>query len=154
MSNAVVAPKVPVSRPAAALRAALAKAPRDAASHCLRCERSHDACTCCADDPHGGVSFNLTLADGRKLAGVRVHGAGGEIGAGCYENRTHAKQHALKRLRGVVDLAENGRPLTVYEPKPGHVKVYVGAWKPSEDEETVEIVDIRGASVALARGGR
>lgn len=44
-----------------------------------------------------------------------------------------------------------GKVSTVYEPKPGHAKVYFGEFKPSEAEEVIEILDLRGAFVSLAR---
>lgn len=98
------------------------------------------------------MRFDLDLADGRKLRGVRIQGNGGEMGAAWSHligkpSERLARRDEVRRLRKLAQWAEQGRALPIYEPQPGHVKVYHG----SLNDETVEIVDIRGAKVRASR---
>lgn len=62
--------------------------------------------------------FRIVTADGREFVG-RVHGSGGEIAGG----------NALARLTIAKARAESGKASPLYEPKPGHVAMYLGrAW--------------------------
>ena len=107
-----------------------------------------------------GVRFDLTLADGRTLRGVRIHGRGGELGcrwAGtAFEHRESPVRGMLKRLRAIIKIANAGRQLPIFEPSPGCVRCYFGPWCSDLADEKIEDVSIRGASVELharPRGG-
>lgn len=94
-----------------------------------------------------GIFFDLELADGRKVT-CRVHGNGGEIGASILTpHREEARGGLYERLAHEIERATGGKDLACYEPEPGHVKGYIGPFKPSEAEETVEHVDLRGAKL-------
>lgn len=84
--------------------------------------------------PNEAAVVTLREAGGRLLVGVSVHGAGGPI----------SKAHGPERLRELLRLAALGRPLPVYEPRPGFVWAYrltagsiTGGWE----------VDLRGAEL-------
>lgn len=95
------------------------------------------------------IRFAIQTADGRRFVGP-VHGAGGVLGG-----RPH---HALARLRADAERATNdpGHRLSVYEPAPGHCRIYpdysaAGNGEPAD-------VPLAGAQVELAwsaaRAGR
>ena len=93
--------------------------------------------------------FDIKLKSGRKLKGVRVQGNGGEIGADSIGDR-QLRQHEV-RLRGAVQMMTNGKRSSIYEPEPGHAKVYFRERKGDELWEIIEVIDLRGADVALAK---
>jgi len=98
-----------------------------------------------------GVTYTIKLASGEKVT-ARIHGAGGLIGAEL-DPRTRTATHLrtyLGILRLYVTRADAGRALPCYEPKPGHVKAYVGRATPDSDGNE-RIIDIRGARVVSAR---
>ena len=95
-----------------------------------------------------GTMFQIRTANG--IYEGRVQGAGGEVG--CAHAGTRAdRMRDVQRMNIESERAGYGKPfLRLYEPKPGHVKLYLGAFKPSDAEETVLELDIRGADFALA----
>lgn len=76
--------------------------------------------------------FRLRLATGEFVTGA-VHGSGGQIARGA---------HNTDRLRRAIRLAEAGRDTGIYQPKPGHARVYL-----DRDNVTTTDVDLRGAQV-------
>lgn len=78
--------------------------------------------------------FKLQLADGLVVEGT-VHGSGGVI-----EGR-----HARYRLVKAIRLANADRPTGLYEPEPGHVRVYPD-YNASGSGTPID-VDLRGAKV-------
>lgn len=101
-----------------------------------------------------GAVFTLRTADGRTLRG-RVQGSGGEIGASlgpCWASKEpefiqRALDDCRRRLEALPRILARTGKLNVYEPAPGCVKLYIGEFKPSEAEETVEVVPVAGLVV-------
>ena len=96
-----------------------------------------------------GTRFDIKLKGGRKLLNVRVQGNGGEVGADSTGER-QLRQHEV-RMRGAIRVMTEGKRSSIYEPEPGHAKIYFGEWKGDEAWETIEVVDLRGADVSLAK---
>lgn len=82
--------------------------------------------------------FEFLLADGRVVTGV-VHGCGGVL----------SRPGDLERLQLSIERAKEGDPLAVYEPRPGHVRVYphYSAYHQGDHID----VGLRGATVSLAK---
>lgn len=59
------------------------------------------------------AQYTLELATGELVTGP-IHGSGGTLGSGQHE-----------RLQIQIDRANEGEPLGIYEPKPGHASVHV-----------------------------
>ncbi len=80
----------------------------------------------------------LTIKEesGREFTG-QVFGSGGMVQG----------DWALTRTRHYIELANEGEPLPIYEPKPGHCKLVLHAGR---DYDTVEVVDLRNATVEWA----
>lgn len=76
----------------------------------------------------------IRLASGELVEGVSIHGCGGAI----------ARQHGRARIEGIIARATEGKPLGVYEPLPGHVRVYRQTAREDLDDR---IVDLRGAQL-------
>lgn len=80
----------------------------------------------------------ITLKSGERLVGV-VQGAGGYI-------RDLPRRTALEYVRFLIDRANEGESLPVYEPLPGHIKLHLGMTV-NGPFRSVHI-DIRGAQVS------
>lgn len=98
-----------------------------------------------------GLRFHLTLATGETLSSVRIYGTAGEIGCNVadYLPRYQRQRERLSLLfvREQIDLASKGRRLRIYEPAPGHARVYVGSSAEGRD------VPLAGACVEMAAAG-
>lgn len=95
----------------------------------------------------GSVRIKATLADGRVFVGP-IQGRGGRIGdATLHLGFEAAAQAAMEALRGIKRRCTTGRPLGVYEPKPGHLAIY-----PHESAESAgepELVPVRGTEFTV-----
>lgn len=82
------------------------------------------------------MSYTMRLATGEVLAGVDVHGSGGAL---------REATDGARRLRKAIERATAGRPMVgIYEPRPGHVRVYRESAAGFADER---VVDLRGAAL-------
>lgn len=79
--------------------------------------------------------FDVTLATGERFEGVGVQGCGGLAS----DERV---------LLTAVQRAEEGRPLPVYEPEPGHVSLHLGITRDGPTER--RSVPAKGATFRLA----
>lgn len=77
--------------------------------------------------------FTLQLADGSLITGV-IHGSGGVVGEGL---------HNIERIHREIRRATEGHRLGIFEPKPGHARVYPH-YSAVDAGESVD-VDLRGA---------
>jgi hypothetical protein len=78
--------------------------------------------------------FTLKLADGSVVTGA-IHGSGGIIRG----------ERGAERIRKSIKLADDGRDLGVYEPRPGHVRMYLN-YTAAESGGPID-VDLRQASL-------
>lgn len=92
------------------------------------------------------IWFTIKQRDGKTVTGV-VHGSGGTL----HGEGKAARQEQLKRLRGLIRAATEGRPLWAYEPETGHVKVYPD-YNFYSGGKTVN-VDLRGATATMKPEG-
>ena len=100
------------------------------------------------------IRFDLTLANGAALHDIRIQGHGGELGGAVAHligtpSEEHALQETLQRLQRMIRAANEGKPLAIYEPAPGHIKVYHGP----ANSDRAEVVDVRGATATIHREG-
>lgn len=79
--------------------------------------------------------YTLQLADGRVVTGP-IHGSGGLIGGGIQN---------WDRVQRQIARATEGDGLGVYEPKPGHARMYLNYDRDGGDPIDV---DLRGALLA------
>jgi hypothetical protein len=79
------------------------------------------------------ATFTIREASGRAVTS-NVHGNGGPI----------AGSNARARMEQCIRFANAGRPLPIYEPKPGHVRAYQQTAAADLDETTI---DLRGATL-------
>jgi hypothetical protein len=82
--------------------------------------------------------YRFTLPNGKKVEG-KVQGNGGYL---------REEVSGLKKLKKAQERAEAGEPLTIYEPKKGHVKV-MPYWTVAEDGPIVA-VPLKGARIGVA----
>ena len=82
--------------------------------------------------------YVITTADGRTFSGM-VHGSGGIVGDG---------PRCLDRLRTDARRAAEGKRLSIYEPKPGHARVYQNYTAEGSGNEVD--VPLAGATVEVA----
>lgn len=84
-----------------------------------------------------GLTFTIQDASGKKHVG-RVQGSGGVL-------------KELKHLKFAIEQANKGKPMDIFEPKPGYVKVFTAE---TDDYRTGwHLVDIRGAKILASKTG-
>jgi hypothetical protein len=83
--------------------------------------------------------FEVTIraVSGEFVTGA-VQGAGGIL-------REQVKHPLRRRVEALIERATNGDPLSVYEPKPGHILMFAGYCAAHDGER--RIVDLRGAEI-------
>lgn len=82
--------------------------------------------------------FIITTPEGMSVAGV-VHGSGGVV--------THAQD--VHRLRADARKAAQGKRLSIYEPKPGHARVFTDySFKESGPYVDISLI---GATIEVAK---
>lgn len=84
--------------------------------------------------------YHIKQRNGISVRGP-IHGSGGIVGGG---------PHNRRRLQLEIDHATQGEPLGIFEPKPGHARMYTDY---GPDGGTPIDVDLRGA-VLLDEGDR
>lgn len=85
--------------------------------------------------PEGVKHWTIELATGERVTGA-IQGCGGLIGTGF---------HNADRIRGMIINATRGRPTHVFEPTPGHCRMYPNAT--TRDAGDHVDVDLRGAKL-------
>jgi hypothetical protein len=80
--------------------------------------------------------YLIKQANGIYVRGP-VHGCGGLIGGGS---------HNFDRLAKQIERANEGDELGIYEPKPGHARMYIDYGR---DGGTPIDVDLRGATLLI-----
>jgi hypothetical protein len=83
------------------------------------------------------TEVTLRLKNKKVVTGV-VQGSGGLI-------RDLKRRSAEEQVRVLIDRANDGDPLSVYEPKPGHVKLWQGM--SVGDNGKGVVVNLKGARV-------
>lgn len=102
-----------------------------------------------------GIRFDITLADGKRIEGARIHGTGGEIGVGVLhlfgtDAEEHALAWALARIRAIIRIVGKGHRCTsIFQPIPGRARAYVGEWKDDVADESTVDFPLAGATVEL-----
>lgn len=93
------------------------------------------------------VRFKITTASGVIFTGP-VHGSGGLLGAGASQCAPDVQEEgALNFLRREIMHANEGEPLCIYEPKPGHC-----ALKPNyngQSDGVTIFVPLKGATAEV-----
>lgn len=94
--------------------------------------------------------FRITTASGKTVTGL-VQGSGGVIGSvDVLDDQETVDRYALERMRRYIRMAELGHELGIYEPEPGHVKVYTDVRKHAfEANPPWEAVPLKGARVEI-----
>lgn len=96
------------------------------------------------------IKFKITTTDGKTFTGP-VQGNGGHVGGDVsHLPFERAAKKSLDRMLRIVQLAQLGEPLPVFEPVMGHVVMYPG-YTATGNGDPVAVDLRRGAKVEVLR---